>query len=94
MAGGSASLRILLPEQPAMFISPAYLSLNEEGRPGVKYVNDRDRVVFESVTLLSVSTDGAWVAGLPDQIRLITRGGGFVADGERVIPVAESEPRG
>ena len=93
VAGGSASLRILLPEQPAMFISPAYLSLNDEGRPGVKFVNDRDQVVFEPVTLLSVSTDGAWVAGLPDEIRLITRGGGFVADGERVIPVAKSDAR-
>jgi multidrug efflux system membrane fusion protein len=94
LAGGSASLRIFLPEQSAMFISPAYLSLNEEGRPGVKYVNDRDQVIFEPVTLLSISTEGAWVSGLPDEIRLITRGGGFVADGEQVIPVAKSDSRG
>lgn len=87
VAGGSASLNILLPEQQALFISPAYLSLDKDGGPGVKYVNAEDRVVFAEVTLLSVSTEGAWVTGLPDTVRLITRGGGFVAEGERVTPV-------
>lgn len=94
VAGGSASLRVALPEVKAMFISPAYLSLGDDGRPGVKYVDDQNRVVFGEVTLLSVSTDGAWVSGLPDEIRLITRGGGFVSTGEKVMPVDASEDRG
>jgi multidrug efflux system membrane fusion protein len=94
VAGGSASLRVALPEVKAMFISPAYLSLGDDGRPGVKYVDDQNRVVFGEVRLLSVSTDGAWVTGLPDEIRLITRGGGFVSTGENVRPVDASEDRG
>lgn len=93
-AGGSANLNIQLPEQNAMFISPAYLSLDDDGRPGVKYVDDNDQVVFQNVTLLSVSTNGAWVSGLPDEIRLITRGGGFVAEGETVEAVDRSDQRG
>lgn len=93
-AGGTANLNILLPEQDAIFISPAYLSLNDDGRPGVKYVDDNNTVVFRTVTLLSVSTNGAWVSGLPDEIRLITRGGGFVAEGESVEPVDRSDQRG
>jgi multidrug efflux system membrane fusion protein len=94
VAGGSAGLRIALPEVKAMFISPAYLSLNDHGRPGVKYVGPDNRVVFGRVKLLSVSTKGAWVTGLPEQIRLITRGGGFVSLGEQVQPVDSSDNRG
>ncbi|MGC8121069.1 efflux RND transporter periplasmic adaptor subunit [Marinobacter sp. VGCF2001] len=93
-AGGSASLSIRLPEQSATFISPAYLGLDGDGRPGVKFVGVDDRVVFEPVQLLSVSTDGAWVAGLPSEIRLITRGAGFVTPGEQVRPVDTSDQRG
>jgi len=94
VAGGSASLRVALPEVKAMFISPAYLSLGDDGRPGVKYVNGENRVEFGEVKLLSVSTEGAWVTGLPDEIRLITRGGGFVSTGEQVVPVDAAEDRG
>ncbi len=94
VAGGSATLRIALPETRATFISPAYLSLGDDGRPGVRYVNDRDEVVFRTVRLLNVTTDGAWVSGLPDEIRLITRGGGFVAIGQEVEPVDRDSNRG
>ncbi|MBE0485731.1 efflux RND transporter periplasmic adaptor subunit [Marinobacter sp.] len=93
-AGGTANLNILLPEQDAIFISPAYLSLDDDGRPGVKYVDDNSTVVFKTVRLLSVGTNGAWVSGLPDEIRLITRGGGFVAEGEAVKFVDRSDQRG
>jgi len=93
-AGGTATLNIRLPEQKAQFISPAYLTLDDDGRPGVKYVNGQDRVMFQTVKLLNVATDGAWVSGLPDQVRLITRGGGFVAEGEAVQPVDRSDQRG
>jgi multidrug efflux system membrane fusion protein len=94
VAGGSASLRIALPEVRALFLSPAYLSLDDLGRPGVKHVAGDNRVVFTPVRLLSVATDGAWVAGLPEEIRLITRGGGFVQAGERVTPVDLADDRG
>jgi len=93
-AGGSSSLSIRLPEQEAIFLSPAYLGLDDDGRPGVKYVDEDDRVVFATVRLLSVSTEGAWVSGLPGDIRLITRGGGFVSEGEQVRPVDVSDQRG
>lgn len=94
IAGGSATLRIALPEVQAHFISPAYLSLGDDGRPGVTHVNDDDRVAFTHVRLLSVTTDGAWVAGLPDELRLLTRGAGFVAAGQEVEPVPAADDRG
>ncbi|MDF0751055.1 efflux RND transporter periplasmic adaptor subunit [Marinobacter sp. 71-i] len=94
VAGGSATLRIALPEVRAMFISPAYLSLGDDGRPGVRYVGENNEVVFTTVKLLNVTTDGAWVTGLPDEIRLITRGAGFVSIGQQVRPVDRDSDRG
>lgn len=94
IAGGSATLRIALPEVQAHFISPAYLSLGDEGRPGVTHVNDNHRVEFTHVRLLSVTTEGAWVSGLPEELRLLTRGAGFVAAGQKVEPVPAEDDRG
>jgi multidrug efflux system membrane fusion protein len=94
VAGGSATLRIALPEVQAMFVSPAYLALGDDGRPGVRHVNDKDEVVFTTVSLLSITTEGAWVTGLPSEIRLITRGAGFVSLGQKVRPVRADTERG
>jgi len=94
VAGGSATLRIALPEVDAMFVSPAYLSLDDNGRPGIRHVNENDEVVFSNVRLLSITTEGAWVTGLPSEIRLITRGAGFVSLGQKVRPVRADIERG
>jgi len=94
VAGGSATLRIALPEVDAMFMSPAYLSLGDDGRPGVRHVDDDNEVVFTTVRLLSISNEGAWITGLPPEIRLITRGAGFVSVGQKVRPVLAEDERG
>lgn len=90
VAGGSATLGISLPERQATFLSPAYLSLGDDGKLGVLHVDDDDRVRFTTVQMLSATTDGAWVAGLPASIRLVTQGGGFVSPGQPVTPVTGS----
>ncbi|MEX0605530.1 MAG: efflux RND transporter periplasmic adaptor subunit [Marinobacter sp.] len=90
VAGGSATLGISLSEQQAMFLSPAYLSLGDDGKLGVLHVDDADTVRFTTVRLLSATTDGAWITGLPVSVRLITQGGGFVAPGQTVTPVTGS----
>ncbi|MCH8499770.1 MAG: efflux RND transporter periplasmic adaptor subunit [Marinobacter sp.] len=87
LAGASATLRIALEPRLASYLSPAYLSLNDDGRLGVKHVDGDGRVQFTTVTLLSAGTDGAWVEGLPFETRLITQGGGFVSVGQKVTAV-------
>lgn len=87
IAGGSASLSIQQPATEALFLSPALLSLGPDGRPGVLHVTDDNRVAFSEVDLLSVGTEGAWVSGVELPVKLITRGGGFVAQGQEVRPV-------
>ncbi len=92
VAGGSATLGISLPEQQATFLSPAYLSLGDDGKLGVLHVDEADIVRFTAVRLLSTATDGAWVTGLPASARLVTQGGGFVTAGQTVTPVTGSLP--
>lgn len=90
VAGASAGLDIRLPEQRAHRLSPALLSLDEDGRPGVRVVDEDQRLRFLPVRLFSITPDTAWVGGLPERVRVVTRGGGFAELGERVA-VAERE---
>ncbi|MEX0383662.1 efflux RND transporter periplasmic adaptor subunit [Spiribacter pallidus] len=85
--GVSATIRIPLGAARGHFLSPAWLSLNEAGEMGVKTLDEDNRVVFRAVEVIRTQRDGVWVAGLPDSIRLITVGQGFVQAGEQVAPV-------
>lgn len=87
VSGGSVSLRIQLEQQQAHFLSPALLSLGDDGRPGVLVIDTDDRVRLVPVALLSIRNDGAWVEGLPSPVRIVTRGGGFLSHGQTVNPV-------
>lgn len=90
LAGGlSAELRIRTGSMRGHFLSPAALTLNDQGEIGVARVDSEDVVHFVSVTLLRTGLDGVWVSGLPEQARIITRGQGFVSEGERVAPVSD-----
>ncbi|WMC09333.1 efflux RND transporter periplasmic adaptor subunit [Oceanimonas pelagia] len=89
LAGASAELRIVLPSRPAHRLSPALLALDERGRPGVPVVDEQNRLQLVPVTLLAITPNEIWVDGLPARPRVVTRGAGFVAEGE---PVAVREP--
>ena len=90
--GVSATIRIPLGAARGHFLSPAWLSLNEAGEMGVKTLDEDNRVAFEPVEVIRTQRDGVWVAGLPDSIRLITVGQGFVQTGEQVDPVMAEQP--
>lgn len=88
LAGASATIELTLPTRRVHRVSPGLLSLNPEGQLALKHLDDQDRVVLTPVELVSSDADQARVAGLPEHIRLITLGAGFVAPGEKVEPVA------
>jgi multidrug efflux system membrane fusion protein len=90
-AGVSAELHIAVADEPAHFLSPAALTLDDQGRVGIKAVEKGNRVVFHPVTLVRTQTDGVWVAGLPESVRAIVQGQSFVVPGEIVEPVAEAK---
>ncbi len=87
-AGVSASLIIPIEQVEAVFISPSTLALGDGGELGVKLVNEYNEVVFNPISLISTSIDGAWVTGIPNNSRVITLGQGFVKAGQVVEPVA------
>lgn len=93
LGGASATLNIALDTRNAHRISPALLVLDEDGELGVKVLDEEDRVEFQRINLLSADSRQAWISGLPERVRLITLGGGFVEVGDRVEAVpAEAEP--
>jgi len=85
-SGLSVQVRIPTNEVMAHFISPAILSLSEDGVLGIKTVNEDDTVAFHDVVVERAQRDGVWVSGLPDTARIITIGQGFVSAGETVAP--------
>ncbi|MEZ5830414.1 MAG: efflux RND transporter periplasmic adaptor subunit [Dongiaceae bacterium] len=85
--GLSAELVIPVDDVPAHRLSPAVLTLGPNGEVGVKVVDDGNVVRFKPVDILREGTDGLWVTGLPQSVRLIVVGQDFVIDGQLVHPV-------
>jgi multidrug efflux system membrane fusion protein len=69
-------------------ISPATVSLRDDGTVGAKIVVDR-KVVFYPVQVVEAKPDGLLVTGLPDHIALITTGADYVIEGQEVEAVRE-----
>ena len=94
-AGVSAEIRLSVEQVLAHKTSPSVLVLADDGTLGVKTVDDRDIVVFKAVDIARTEGNDVWLTGLPEEVRLITVGQGFVRDGADVLPVpveADGEP--
>ncbi len=94
-AGMTAELRLFADTVRVHQISAALLSLADDGTVGAKVVDNTDVVRFYPVEIVGSSAEGQQqVSGLPDAIRLITVGQGFVTDGQKVLPVSQSASEG
>ncbi len=83
-SGLTTEIRIPVAEVMAHKISPALFALDDEGRIGVRIVNEQGAVEFHQVSIVRDEADGVWVAGLPEVATLITVGQELVVPGERV----------
>lgn len=90
LAGATATLAVELGEVTAHAISPALLSLDRQGRLSVEHVGEDDRVVQTPVERVRITPDAVWVTGLPEKVRIITMGRGFVSPGTKVEAVEET----
>jgi len=88
--GVSAELHLPVADLPAHRVSPAILTLAENGDVGVKTVGPGNVVEFHAVTIVATGADGVWLAGLPPTVTFITVGQDFVTAGQKVEPVPES----
>lgn len=89
--GVTADIRVRTPPIDAHFISPAILTLNDEGAIGVRIVDDANRARFMPVTIIASATEGIWITGLPKIITVITVGQEYVSDGV-MLDVTYAEP--
>ena len=88
-SGLTGEIRVPTKTYTAHFLPTSLLSLGEGDQLGVKAVNAQSMVEFHEVQIVRATPAGLWVAGLPDQVRVITVGHGFVRAGDKVITVDE-----
>ena len=90
--GITARIRIPVDKSMAHLITPAVMTLNDEGQLGVKTVTQEGIVRFFPAQIIADGENGVWLAGLPETIGVITVGQDFVRDGDQVLPVIENRP--
>jgi multidrug efflux system membrane fusion protein len=83
-AGVTAEVQLPLGSVMAHRLSPALLTLDENGAVGVKLLGEQSRVRFLPVAVVRSSPDGIWVQGLPKTATVITVGQGYVRTGQVV----------
>lgn len=86
-SGLTAKLHVPQPQTHAYYVSPALLILDDDGRLGLKGINQQHEVIFQPIQLLKADNNGIWVYGLGERADIITVGQGFVEYGEQVEPV-------
>lgn len=82
--GVSAEIYIKRKQEAAHKISPAILSLNDQGKLGVRTVTSDNRVEFKEINILEDTNSGMWVSGLGEEARIITLGQEYVFQGQTV----------
>ncbi len=65
------------------------LTLDDEGRIGVRVIDEENRARFHAVSLIGEEADGVWITGLDGAQRVIVRGQEYVKDGEAVVAGGE-----
>jgi len=88
--GLTTELKIPTGSEPAHRVTPAVLTLDENGIIGVKAVDGDSKVVFHPVRILADTPEGIWLGGLPPTLTLITVGQEFVQAGQKVRTLDET----
>ena len=81
--GNTVEISIQTQSESGHFIPQSALTLNDEGRLGVRTVAD-NRAGFSPVTVIRDTVDGVWVAGLLNRSDIIIAGQEFVTEGSPV----------
>ena len=82
--GITAELFIPTKKVQAHLIPPSSLTLDSEGKIGIRHINPNNEVIFSDVEIIGDEKELIWVTGLPEEITLITIGQEFVIEGQKV----------
>lgn len=91
LAGLAAQLRLPFGQNTAHLIASSVMTLSDEGKIGIKAVDDENRVKFWPIEIIDDGPTGTWVSGLPDMVTLIVVGQEYVAVGQKVTPVSAAD---
>ena len=86
-AGMTATLTLDAPPRRAHLVSPGILTLRDDGRVGVFMLTKNDRVRFVPADIIANTSNGLWLAGLPNRAVLVTVGQEFIVDRQDVLPI-------
>lgn len=84
--GQTATIAISAEGAKAHKLPQSALTLNNEGRLGVRTVGAGNIVDFVPVNLVRDTPDGVWLTGLPETVDVIVVGQDFVTEGVNVTP--------
>jgi membrane fusion protein, multidrug efflux system len=91
--GRVADVRVQVGKGDAHKVNPALLTLDAQGRIGVRYIDAGGVVNFATADIVDEQADGSWITGLPREALIIAEGQENVRPGLRAVPdVLEDEP--
>ncbi len=92
--GITAITRIATDPVMAHKISPAVLTLDEQGQLGIKVLDENNIVSFEAIEVVSDQAAGLWVTGLPNEVTVVTVGQEYIRTGQEVdVTLDDAEPQ-
>ena len=85
--GQTVEIAIAADGLAAHLLPQSALTLDDDGRLGVRSLGPDNRVRFLPVEVVRDSPAGVWVSGLPETVDVITVGQDYVSEGVEVEPV-------
>jgi len=91
-AGMTAEVTLRAEPVESVLVPRSVVTLGTKGELGVNTVNADNKVEFHPIDLVDDTPEGLYLAGVPEDARLIVAGQDLVADGDTVKPV-EADPK-
>lgn len=87
-AGMTAEITLHAEPVATVMVPRSIVTLGKEGELGIHAVDPEDKVVFHPIDLVDDTAKGLFLAGIPEDARVIVAGQDLVSAGDTVKPVA------
>lgn len=91
-AGMTAEITLYAEPVQTVMLPRSVVTLGENGELGIHSVGEDDIVAFHPIDLVADTAEGLFLAGVPEDARVIVAGQDLVSAGETVKPVAADGP--
>ena len=90
-SGMTAEITLSAEPVQSVMLPRSVITLSADGDLGIRGVDRTETVVFHEIDLVDDTPSGLYLAGIPDDVRIIVAGQEFVTEGERVNAVPADE---